>query len=160
VSRSFTLPALIFLPAGMSGCAFLVAKEDLAAETGPPSLAGSDLLVPYIVYPPEVSFMSANAPSANPSPGRNQLNLSLIEDGQDTRTTVMIKNIPNKMSDRDLLRYIEKVCPRAIDFLYLRMDFRNGECLFCAAFALFFVFGVRTCTHAALLVSGNTQRAV
>ncbi|KAH8828089.1 RNA recognition motif 2-domain-containing protein [Flagelloscypha sp. PMI_526] len=57
---------------------------------------------------------------------RNQLNIAKIQDGQDTRTTVMIKNIPNKMSDKDLINYISKVCPRRIDFLYLRMDFKNG----------------------------------
>jgi hypothetical protein len=39
----------------------------------------------------------------------------------------MIKNIPNKMSDKDLENFIAKVCPRKIDFLYLRMDFQNGE---------------------------------
>ncbi|PFH51560.1 hypothetical protein AMATHDRAFT_3009 [Amanita thiersii Skay4041] len=60
------------------------------------------------------------------TPERNQLNLARIEDGQDTRTTVMIKNIPNKMSDKDLINFIHKVCPRRIDFLYLRMDFQNG----------------------------------
>jgi hypothetical protein len=58
---------------------------------------------------------------------RNQLNIAKIEDGQDTRTTVMIKNIPNKMSHADLEAYIAKVCPRRIDFMYLRMDFQNGE---------------------------------
>ncbi|TFK44789.1 hypothetical protein BDQ12DRAFT_35519 [Crucibulum laeve] len=57
---------------------------------------------------------------------RNQLNLARIEEGLDTRTTVMVKNIPNKMSDKDLIAYIAKVCPRKIDFLYLRMDFQNG----------------------------------
>lgn len=31
------------------------------------------------------------------------------------------------MSDRDLLDFIERVCPRKIDFLYLRMDFQNGK---------------------------------
>ncbi|KAJ7647239.1 RNA recognition motif 2-domain-containing protein [Roridomyces roridus] len=65
-------------------------------------------------------------PSTASAAERNQLNLSRIEDGQDTRTTVMIKNIPNKMSDRDLMTYIGNVCPRKIDFLYLRMDFKNG----------------------------------
>lgn len=58
---------------------------------------------------------------------RNQLNISRIEEGLDTRTTVMVKNIPNKMSDKDLVVFINKVCPRRIDFLYLRMDFQNGE---------------------------------
>ncbi|KIJ39905.1 hypothetical protein M422DRAFT_230491 [Sphaerobolus stellatus SS14] len=38
----------------------------------------------------------------------------------------MIKNIPNKMSDKNLIDFINDVCPRKIDFLYLRMDFTNG----------------------------------
>ncbi|OCH88259.1 hypothetical protein OBBRIDRAFT_780412 [Obba rivulosa] len=57
---------------------------------------------------------------------KNQLNIAAIEEGKDMRTTVMIKNIPNKMSDKDLLAFIDRVCPRRIDFLYLRMDFQNG----------------------------------
>lgn len=69
---------------------------------------------------------TANGREPAVPPERNQLNLAKIEDGQDTRTTVMVKNIPNKMSDKDLIAYIGKVCPRKIDFLYLRMDFQNG----------------------------------
>ncbi|KAI0031216.1 RNA recognition motif 2-domain-containing protein [Vararia minispora EC-137] len=38
----------------------------------------------------------------------------------------MIKNVPNKMTDRDLLAFIERVVSRRIDFFYLRMDFQNG----------------------------------
>ena len=57
----------------------------------------------------------------------NHLDLRRIESGRDTRTTVMVKNIPNKMSDKDLLAYIWEVVPHKIDFLYLRIDFRNGE---------------------------------
>ncbi|OSD03965.1 hypothetical protein PYCCODRAFT_1364856 [Trametes coccinea BRFM310] len=61
------------------------------------------------------------------APGsKNILDIAAIESGADTRTTVMIKNIPNKMSDKDLLNFINKVCPRRIDFMYLRMDFQNG----------------------------------
>ncbi|KAJ7251524.1 hypothetical protein B0H12DRAFT_641759 [Mycena haematopus] len=70
--------------------------------------------------------LSSGQPPANNSAERNQLNLARIEDGLDTRTTVMIKNIPNKMSDKDLMAYIGSVCVRKIDFLYLRMDFQNG----------------------------------
>lgn len=57
---------------------------------------------------------------------RNFLNIARIEEGLDTRTTVMIKNIPNKMTAKDLIQYINEVCPRKIDFMYLRMDFKNG----------------------------------
>ncbi|KAK7013474.1 RNA recognition motif 2, partial [Favolaschia claudopus] len=35
----------------------------------------------------------------------------------DTRTTVMIKNIPNRISDKQLMAHIDNVCPRKIDFL-------------------------------------------
>ena len=77
---------------------------------------------------PEVSQAALHTPAhtSGQQPERNQLNLARIEDGQDTRTTVMVKNIPNKMSDKDLIAYIGNVCPRKIDFLYLRMDFQNG----------------------------------
>jgi hypothetical protein len=60
-------------------------------------------------------------------PERNQIDLGRIAAGLDTRTTVMIKNIPNKLSDKELIEFIGRVCPRKIDFLYLRMDFQNGE---------------------------------
>ena len=56
----------------------------------------------------------------------NNLNIARIENGQDMRTTVMIKNIPNKMTDKDLITFIERVCAKRIDFFYLRMDFKNG----------------------------------
>jgi hypothetical protein len=86
------------------------------------------------------SGSTSTSNGANVPAERNQLNWARIEDGQDTRTTVMIKNIPNKMSDRDLMAYIGKVCPRKIDFLYLRMDFQNGKCV--SFFALFCVLNV------------------
>lgn len=74
------------------------------------------------------STLHVRAPGAPPPPisEKNQLDLNKIEKGLDTRTTVMIKNIPNKMSDMDLLSFITDVCPRRIDFMYLRMDFQNG----------------------------------
>lgn len=67
--------------------------------------------------------------TANPNEisQKNQLDLAAIEKGLDTRTTVMIKNIPNKMTDKDLMDFIARTSPRRIDFLYLRMDFQNGE---------------------------------
>jgi len=65
-------------------------------------------------------------PGTDMQPDRNKIDLERIERGLDTRTTVMIKNIPNKMTDRHLINFINAVCPRKIDFLYLRMDFMTG----------------------------------
>ena len=78
---------------------------------------------------PPTSTLHVRAPGLPPPPisEKNQLDFNRIKQGLDTRTTVMIKNIPNKMSDKDLLSFIAKVCPRRIDFMYLRMDFQNGE---------------------------------
>ncbi|QRV94239.1 RNA recognition motif protein [Ceratobasidium sp. AG-Ba] len=63
----------------------------------------------------------------DPPPERNRVDVQRIEAGLDTRTTIMLKNIPNKMSTKNLIDFIDAVTPRAIDFLYLRFDFQN-EC--------------------------------
>ncbi|KAH7339841.1 hypothetical protein B0J17DRAFT_656985 [Rhizoctonia solani] len=52
----------------------------------------------------------------DPPPERNRVDISRIEAGLDTRTTIMLKNVSSVF-----------VTPRAIDFLYLRFDFQN-EC--------------------------------
>ncbi|KIJ67889.1 hypothetical protein HYDPIDRAFT_56099, partial [Hydnomerulius pinastri MD-312] len=78
-------------------------------------------------YPPTTNrAYPAGYPSSRAPPENNQLDIRKIEQGLDTRTTVMVKNIPNKMTDKELITYINKICPRRIDFLYLRMDFQNG----------------------------------
>ncbi|VDC06357.1 unnamed protein product [Peniophora sp. CBMAI 1063] len=69
---------------------------------------------------------SLNTGASHIPPPENTLDLAKIERGVDMRTTVMIKNIPNKISDRELLNYINDVVPRRVDFFYLRMDFQNG----------------------------------
>jgi hypothetical protein len=48
-----------------------------------------------------------------------------IQAGQDMRTTVMIKNVPNKYSQRALLDVIDVNHSGKYDFFYLPIDFRN-----------------------------------
>ena len=87
----------------------------------------SPLASTHLSDAPEVAQSRLHESSSIHVNERNELNLARIENGQDTRTTVMVKNIPNTMSDKDLIAYIGNVCPRRIDFLYLRMDFQNGK---------------------------------
>ncbi|KAK3039073.1 hypothetical protein RJ639_028524 [Escallonia herrerae] len=54
-----------------------------------------------------------------------QLDLDKIINGEDTRTTLMIKNIPNKYTSKMLLAAIDENHMGAYDFLYLPIDFKN-----------------------------------
>ncbi|CAK9139299.1 unnamed protein product [Ilex paraguariensis] len=54
-----------------------------------------------------------------------QLDLEKIKSGEDTRTTLMIKNIPNKYTSKMLLAAIDENHRGTYDFLYLPIDFKN-----------------------------------
>lgn len=54
-----------------------------------------------------------------------QLDLDKIRSGEDTRTTLMIKNIPNKYTSKMLLAAIDENHKGTYDFLYLPIDFKN-----------------------------------
>ncbi|KAB1221455.1 Protein MEI2-like 2 [Morella rubra] len=54
-----------------------------------------------------------------------QLDLDKIKIGEDTRTTLMIKNIPNKYTSKMLLAAIDENHRGTYDFLYLPIDFKN-----------------------------------
>ncbi|XP_075092553.1 protein MEI2-like 2 [Nicotiana tabacum] len=54
-----------------------------------------------------------------------QLDLKRIMSGEDSRTTLMIKNIPNKYTSKMLLTAIDETHKNTYDFLYLPIDFKN-----------------------------------
>ncbi|CAH9116821.1 unnamed protein product [Cuscuta europaea] len=54
-----------------------------------------------------------------------QLDLERITRGEDSRTTLMIKNIPNKYTSKMLLAAIDETHKNSYDFLYLPIDFKN-----------------------------------
>ncbi|KAI0769666.1 RNA recognition motif 2-domain-containing protein [Trametes elegans] len=101
--------------------------------THSPEISVNDLLTysPFgddVSRPASVGERTPDTPHGSqrvPGP-KSGLDIANIESGVDTRTTLMIKNIPNKMSDKDLFNFINAVCPRRFDFMYLRMDFNNG----------------------------------
>ncbi|RYQ94182.1 hypothetical protein Ahy_B08g089063 isoform D [Arachis hypogaea] len=53
-----------------------------------------------------------------------ELDLGRILRGEDNRTTLMIKNIPNKYTSKMLLAAIDEQCRGTYDFLYLPIDFK------------------------------------
>ncbi|KAL5564796.1 hypothetical protein UlMin_027960 [Ulmus minor] len=83
------------------------------------------------------SFDSLNESARNLSQRRNEANpnnvdkkqfeldIDRILQGEDKRTTLMIKNIPNKYTSKMLLAAIDEQCLGTYDFLYLPIDFKN-----------------------------------
>jgi RNA recognition motif-containing protein len=54
-----------------------------------------------------------------------ELDIDRILHGKDNRTTLMIKNIPNKYTSKMLLTAIDEHCRGTYDFIYLPIDFKN-----------------------------------
>ncbi|XP_077252397.1 protein MEI2-like 2 isoform X2 [Tasmannia lanceolata] len=54
-----------------------------------------------------------------------QLDLDKIVSGEDSKTTLMLKNIPNKYTSKMLLAAIDENHRGTYDFLYLPIDFKN-----------------------------------
>lgn len=58
-------------------------------------------------------------------PGKNIIDLDRIVRGLDTRTTVMLRNIPNKVDQQTLKEYIDETSRGLYNFLYLRIGKPN-----------------------------------
>lgn len=54
-----------------------------------------------------------------------RIDLDGIHSGREKRTTVMLRNIPNKLAFDDLKRFLDDTNRNTYDFLYLRFDFGN-----------------------------------
>lgn len=53
------------------------------------------------------------------------LNLHRVRNGEDKRTTLMIRNIPNKYNQKMLLSTVDETHKGTYDFFYLPIDFKN-----------------------------------
>ncbi|KAK8540341.1 hypothetical protein V6N13_038894 [Hibiscus sabdariffa] len=63
--------------------------------------------------------------STNADKKQYELDIDRIIRGDDSRTTLMIKNIPNKYTSKMLLAAIDEHCRGTYDFIYLPIDFKN-----------------------------------
>ncbi|GFZ46210.1 Meiosis protein mei2 [Saitozyma sp. JCM 24511] len=59
-------------------------------------------------------------------PAENVVFEERVRTGLDPRTTIMIKDVPNKLSRQGLVQVLDEVVPGEYDFVYLRFDFKNS----------------------------------
>lgn len=60
-----------------------------------------------------------------PGPHHNHVDINKIREGTDVRTTIMLRNIPNKVDQAMLKSIIDESSWGKYDFMYLRIDFAN-----------------------------------
>ncbi|KAG7606955.1 RNA recognition motif domain [Arabidopsis thaliana x Arabidopsis arenosa] len=72
-----------------------------------------------------LSHRRSESSSSNADKKLYELDVDRILRGEDRRTTLMIKNIPNKYTSKMLLSAIDEHCKGTYDFLYLPIDFKN-----------------------------------
>ena len=69
---------------------------------------------------------NTDGPSSSKAPSNLTLHLHAVEDGSDTRTSLMVRNIPNKYSQSMFLTEIQNGGFKdKITFFYLPIDFKN-----------------------------------
>ncbi|KAF1733430.1 Meiosis protein mei2 [Beauveria bassiana] len=61
----------------------------------------------------------------SPSSHHNHVDVHRIREGIDVRTTIMLRNIPNKVDQAMLKRIVDESSWGKYDFMYLRIDFAN-----------------------------------
>lgn len=60
-----------------------------------------------------------------PGPHHNHVDINKIRQGTDVRTTIMLRNIPNKVDQAMLKNIVDESSWGKYDFMYLRIDFAN-----------------------------------
>ncbi|TDZ18328.1 Meiosis protein mei2 [Colletotrichum orbiculare MAFF 240422] len=86
---------------------------------------------PIVCQPQFQPGMTQNAARVNRSPyytaasHHNHVDISRIREGTDVRTTIMLRNIPNKVDQAMLKRIVDESSWGKYDFMYLRIDFAN-----------------------------------
>ncbi|KAM7199103.1 RNA recognition motif 2 domain containing protein [Naviculisporaceae sp. PSN 640] len=67
----------------------------------------------------------ARSPFHNNAGNHNQVDVNRITEGSDVRTTIMLRNIPNKVDQKMLKEIVDQSSWGKYDFMYLRIDFAN-----------------------------------
>ncbi|ROT40155.1 hypothetical protein SODALDRAFT_329819 [Sodiomyces alkalinus F11] len=74
---------------------------------------------------PQSALRVSRAQFRNAPSHHNHVDINKICEGTDVRTTIMLRNIPNKVDQAMLKRIVDESSWGKYDFMYLRIDFAN-----------------------------------
>ncbi|KAF9869366.1 hypothetical protein CkaCkLH20_13177 [Colletotrichum karsti] len=118
--HSLSMPPAAHSPAGYQVVNPLVSNHQRGI-----SMAGSSTGSPR----PEPRRQNASrvnrTPYYNVASHHNHVDVNRIREGTDVRTTIMLRNIPNKVDQAMLKRIVDESSWGKYDFMYLRIDFAN-----------------------------------
>jgi hypothetical protein len=80
-----------------------------------------------LVYPLARGFEQGRWNSQLIIPENRMLDPYGIGADSDPRTTLMFKNVPCQLTERELIDMIHAYTPHKIDFIYLPLDFGTGK---------------------------------
>lgn len=91
---------------------------------------GTPMLPPYrsayYPYQQRLPHKYMGRHSDYPSGSHNVVDVERIRQGLDVRTTIMLRNIPNKIDQAMLKDIVDETSHGKYDFMYLRIDFANN----------------------------------
>ncbi|KAL8829706.1 MAG: hypothetical protein Q9191_001859 [Dirinaria sp. TL-2023a] len=96
----------------------------IGQERGTPVMSPYPPIYPYQQRTP-VRFVG-RSPNEYPSSHHNFVDVERIRQGLDVRTTIMLRNIPNKIDQTMLKEIVDETSHGKYDFMYLRIDFANN----------------------------------
>lgn len=72
------------------------------------------------------TFLTPRLPKTPAAGPHNVVDITKITYGQDVRTTIMLRNIPNRVDQASLKKLLDETSKGQYDFMYLRIDFANN----------------------------------
>ena len=96
----------------------------IGQERGTPVL--SPYRSAYYPYQQRLPHKYMGRHSDYPSGSHNIVDIERIRQGLDVRTTIMLRNIPNKIDQAMLKDIVDETSRGKYDFMYLRIDFANN----------------------------------
>ena len=111
-------PKMLFSPSVSS-----ITNSVFSGSTSTSSVSSLIHPMSQLQYTPPHSLKQKHKLNKRQNGKRNEIVVYKMLNGMDTRTTLMLKNIPNRYTQKMMIDFLNETLQGQFDFLYLRMDY-------------------------------------